>query len=222
MPDLRAIGRRLDPSGLIVRGGFHPAGDDGVPGNPGTLVLIGNAGPAMWRAFARQRRDEPDPLDAWTRRTLEAAAAGRGAAALLPFQGPPWLPFQRWAMRAEAVHRSPIGPLIHPEYGLWHAYRGALAFAGRLALPAVEARPSPCDGCRDRPCLATCPVGALSAGGYDVPACVGHIAQPAGTDCLETGCRARRACPVGRAYIYERPQATFHMTHFLRAQRKAG
>src|SRR4030095_137820 len=49
----------------------------------------------------------------------------------------------RWAMRAEAVAPSPLGILIHPDYGLWHAYRGALAFAERLALPPRGARPLP-------------------------------------------------------------------------------
>ena len=41
-------------------------------------------------------------------------------------------------MRAEAVAPSPLGILIHPDYGLWHAYRGALAFAERLALPRAR------------------------------------------------------------------------------------
>ena len=132
---LDTIFPEIAPFGLIVRGGFHPDTSDGVPGNPGTLVLIGNAGPAMWEVFAKEHRGGPDPLDAWTRTVLGGVAAKLGATALFPFDGPPYLPFQRWAMRAEAVFPSPIGPLIHPEYGLWHAYRGALAFAEALDLP---------------------------------------------------------------------------------------
>ena len=31
---------------------------------------------------------------------------------------------------------SPLGILIHPDWGLWHSYRGALAFRERLDLPA--------------------------------------------------------------------------------------
>ena len=53
---------------------------------------------------------------------------------------------------------------------------------------------------------------------YDVPACVTHIASPKGAPCFNEGCLARRACPVGGHYVYERPQANFHMVRFLKAQ----
>ncbi len=206
--------------GLIARGGFHPGPDDGVPGDPGTLVLVGNAGPDMWRAFAAARgryTDSANPLDDWVRDTLTGIAGELDAAALFPFGGPPFLPFQRWAQRAEPVHASPLGILIHPEYGLWHAYRGALAFTGRLDLPPPGGRPSPCESCADRPCLSACPVDAFGSDGYDVPACTAHIATAAGTDCMETGCRARRACPVGRDHVYEPDHAAFHMAAFRAA-----
>ena len=203
----------------MCRGGFHPGPGDGVPGDPGTAILVGNAGPALWRAFRRARRDEPHPLNAWTRRVLGAAAREFGADVVFPFDGPPYHPFQRWAEKAEPVHVSPIGPLIHADFGLWHAYRGALLFAERLALPPRGAPPSPCQGCAEKPCLTTCPVGALEAGRYDVPACVAHISTPAGRACLEGGCLARHACPVGRGHAYAPDQARFHMESFLAAQR---
>ena len=210
---------RLDPLGLIVLGGFHPTPADAVPGDPATLVLVGNAGLALWRAFAQDRPDGSDPLDRWIAERLTALAEDSGATALFPFGGPPFLLFQRWAQRASAARPSPLGILIHPDFGLWHAYRGALAFPARLDLPPSDPRPSPCDGCAGRPCLSACPVGAFSAAtGYDVPACAGHLATAAGADCNDLGCRARRACPVGREFTYAPAQAAFHMTAFRRAQ----
>ncbi|MBT3358920.1 MAG: hypothetical protein HN403_04750 [Rhodospirillales bacterium] len=213
--NLEAIQTALTPHGLIVRGGFRPEPSDVVPGNPATMVIIGNAGSAMWRAFQAVRGDGPDPLDAWTRGVISGVAEKLGAAALFPFDGPPYMPFQKWAMRSEAVFGSPIGPLIHPVYGLWHGYRGALAFEERIELPERLPAASPCESCVDRPCLSSCPVGALSVGNYDVPACVDHIGSAAGSDCLERACVARRACPVGREYHQEPAQAAFHMKHFL-------
>jgi hypothetical protein len=218
--DTAAIGRRLALHGLIPRGAFHPDPADGVPPSAGTVVLVGNAGPAMWQAFARDRRDEANPLDAWTRSVLTAAARDLGAVTVLfPFDGPRPYPFQRWAMKADAVHSSPIGVLVHPDFGLWHAYRGALAFAGTLALPPRDGRASPCESCANRPCLSACPVSAFRPGAYDVPACAGHLTSHAGSDCLTGGCLARRACPVGRDYIYEPAQAAFHMEAFLGLRR---
>ena len=216
------LSQTLAVHGLLCRGGFYPGPRDGAPGETGTLVLVGNAGSDLWRVFARHRRDEPHPLDAWTRRTLTGVARRFDARALFPFGGPPYNPFQRWARRAEAVFPSPIGPLIHPDYGLWHAYRGALAFTDKIALPPKRRRANPCQSCLDRPCLTACPVDAFSAGAYDVPACVAHLSSDAGGACLDHGCGARIACPVGAEYAPETAQARFHMESFLSSRRAAG
>ena len=221
-PGLAAIGAVLARHGLVCRGAFHPRPEDGVPGACGTLVLIGNVGDAMWKAFARRRRGGDHSLDAWSRRVLGRAARRFGALALFPFEGPPYYPFQRWAQRAEAVYPSLMGPLIHPDYGLWHAYRGAFAFPGVLALGAPDRRPSPCDACPDRPCLSACPVGALAVGAYKVGACTSHLLSADGGDCMDRHCRARRACPVGGDHVYGAAQARFHMEQFVAARRRHG
>ena len=176
----------------------------------------------MWAAFSKAEWEKRDPLDAWSRRVLDPLAEQLGGVAVYPNGGPPYPPFQRWGRRAEPLQHSPLGILVHPDHGLWHGYRGALVLPGRLDLPAPDTRPSPCESCADRPCLSTCPVGAFTDGGYDVSACIGHMTSPAGTDCREQGCRARRACPVGRDYIYEPAQANFHMEAFIRAYRPPG
>jgi hypothetical protein len=226
-PSLDDLSRALASHGLAPRGGFHPGPGDGVPaladGRPSaTLLLVGNIGAAMWPAFSTgpERADRmPHPLDRWTRRILAGIALELGAVALFPFGGPPYLPFQRWARAAEGLQASPLGVLIHPDYGLWHAYRGALSFATRLELPARVPRPSPCDDCAERPCLSACPVGAFQPAGYDVEGCRDHVAGPAGGACREGGCRARLACPVGREHAYPPAQMAFHMAAFIAARR---
>lgn len=225
--DVETIEKALRPAGMIARGGFHPGPSDGVPGDAATLVLVGNAGPALWRAFeaastADERRAAANPLDDWTRRALNAAADALGAVALYPFGGPPHLPFQRWALRTGRVTPSPIGPLIDPEFGLWHAYRGALAFTDTFELPNWPEAPGPCETCAEKPCLAACPAGVFGAAEgvaekHDVDACVEHVTGPDGADCREAGCLARRACPIGPEYVYAPPQAAFHMARFVAA-----
>jgi len=178
---------------------------------------MGSAGSAMFARFAAERDPLVDSLDAWTRATVDPIAAECGAAALYPFDKPP-LPFLSWARRARCGHISPLGLNIHPEFGLWHAFRCALLFERDPALPAMAAGPNPCDSCRSKPCLATCPVGAFAAAGYDVAACAEHLMVPAGGACMERGCLARLACPVGTDYRYGPDQMRFHMAAFRRAR----
>jgi hypothetical protein len=225
--DLTSLAGRVAVHGLQLRGAFHPESTDGVPGLPtgripGTLVLVGNVGSGLWAVFAQSAEAQdgaPHPLNRWTQRVLDRIAAEIDAVTLFPFGGPPYLPFQRWAMRAEPVAPSPLGILIHPDYGLWHAYRGALAFADRLTLPPRVERRRPCDSCADRPCLSACPVNAFTDRGYDVPACIRHIDGPAGRECMSGGCLARRACPVGTGFAHDAAQAAFHMLAFRNSNR---
>ncbi|WNJ99699.1 ferredoxin [Thalassospiraceae bacterium LMO-JJ14] len=207
----------LRPFGLSTRGALHAEARESIPSNMATLILIGNKGPDMWRSFSANIPEDPNPLDTWTKQILVQVANSFDALAIYPFEGPPHYPFQRWAMMADDVAQSPIGPLIHPVYGMWHAYRAAFLFKERLDIPDVAHTPSPCTTCADQPCLKTCPVSAFRPGQYDVAACRDHIASEAGRSCLENACLARRACPVGREYIYQPAQAAFHMQHFLRA-----
>jgi hypothetical protein len=227
--DHAGVCRAVEARGLLPRGGFHPRAGDGVAAmadgrDVGTLMLVGVAGRSCWEVFqgAEEAKQPPNPLDRWSRRVVGALAVELDADALFPFGGPPFLPFIRWAQRAEDVYPSPIGPLIHPEYGLWHAYRGALAFASVIDLPAKDERPRPCDTCVDKPCLSTCPVGAFSGRGYDVPACIDHLDGRLGAECLNGGCLARRACPVGVASHYSAAQMSFHMRAFVAGNRDPG
>ncbi len=224
MTDAARIDDLLHGTGLFVRGGFHPAPADGVPpmpdGRPSrSLVLLGNAGPELWNRFVEDGpgADPRHPFDSWLTPVLDRVAAEAGAALVLPNRGPPFPPVQRWAARADAVHRSPLGLDIHPDFGLWHVYRAALLFAEKLDFPPPDDRPSPCDACTAKPCLAVCPADAFRSEGFDRHACHDHVVGPAGANCRDRGCLARRACPVGRSYAYPPDAGRFHMAAVLRA-----
>jgi ferredoxin len=218
--DVEAVVAAIRRTGLVPRGAFLLEESErvGALADVRTIVLAGVAAREGWSAFAASPEagdGADDPLDRWSQRVIEALARELGAKALFPFGGPPFWPFQQWARRAEPVHPSPIGLLIHPRYGLWHSYRGALGLSEPLAVPEPAPAPSPCESCTGRWCLKACPVGAFSAAGYDVAACVGHLKSAAGVNCMDAGCRARRACPVGADHVYEPEQANFIMRAFL-------
>lgn len=223
----KEIDAALAGTGLFARGGFHAEPDDGVPllpdGEPtGTVVLVGNAGGDLWQVFdaAPGERDPRHPLDRWMEPLLMQAADQVGAIALFPNDGPPYVPIQDWATKAESVHRSPIGIMIHPDWGLWHVYRAAFLFADRLTLPPRDTRPSPCDTCETKPCLSVCPADAFTPDRFLAVACADHVESDAGTPCRTGGCLARKACPVGRDHRYPKPAQAFHTEAMLRAVRR--
>lgn len=220
LPALPAAREALAPHGLAVTGAFAPAPEDGAPDGTGTLALVGADGPAMWQAFRASPEmtdGAPDPLDRWSARVIGEVAAALGATALFPFGGPPYLPFMRWAAKAEGARPSPIGMSVTPDRGLWASWRGALALR---EAPAMEtpALPDPCAGC-PAPCLTACPVDAFAGGRYDIPACTAHVASEAGLACRRGGCLARHACPAGAAPAPQ--QAAFHLAAFLGAHPSA-
>lgn len=239
MPRLRRTGADLPgraaaalaPSGLILRGGLNFTSDEqrlpGPGGHPAAAVLlVGNAGARYWQGFtlwrARQVLPLSDPLDSWSRAVIGAAAREIGARVLMP-NDRPFAPFQQWAMRAEGLRPSPLGLLMHPRYGLWHAFRGALlleaAISPRALLELNRAGGGarhPCDLCAGKPCLNACPVAAHTGKGFAHAACVSHVRSRDGTACARH-CLARNACPHGTEWRYPAEVQAFHQRAFAGA-----
>jgi hypothetical protein len=190
--------------------------------------MVGMAGSQCWTAFSSSpffTDGLPHPLDRWSAYIGDALAKRWGGIALYPSDGPPYHPFQQWADRSEPTQSSPMMLRIHPEFGLWHAYRFA------LALPALQAgdlqvanpvelsgrdalRVDICVQCDGQPCLSACPVGAYNEKGFLIDACAKHLKQAVGSDCMDSGCKARLACPGGVDFRYAKAHAAFHMKAF--------
>ncbi|ANT52325.1 4Fe-4S dicluster domain-containing protein [Mesorhizobium amorphae] len=219
---IESIVSALAHNGLVLRGGFIFADDEEAPSGPTGLsaksaLLVGQAGAAPWPHFLRWRERQPqtmaNPLDTWAREVIGAVAKDFGARAVSPSDRP-YLPFQQWAMRAEKLKPSPLGILMHPRYGLWHAYRGALLFEDGIAFPEIQEAIHLCDACVEKPCLKSCPVDAYSLDGFAYQACLAHVRGANGAPCRTGGCLDRNACPYGTAYRYPPEVQAFHMASF--------
>ena len=202
---------RIRRESFVPLGWFTPSD----MGETRFVILIGNAGPDMFRRFARESKGT---MDDWTRAVVAPLARDLDARAVFQFDVP-HQPFLSWARRGGAGHVSPLGLNIHPTYGLWHAYRAALLFTVEFDLPKLSAGAHPCESCALKPCLSACPVNAFDGKAYDVEACGVHVNGGA-NDCMEGGCLARRACPIGVQFQYAKPQAQFHMKAFAKARLK--
>lgn len=214
----------LDEHGLLPLGHFSPDEDEALPAiaadmPAASLVLIGHVGSSHWSRFTDSPEyldGQPDPLDRWSRRIGDSLAACAGGRALYPFEGPPFHPFQRWAMRARALHASPLGILIDAEFGLWQAFRFALLLPEPVGEATVSVVTSaPCDECVGQPCLAACPVGATTPAGFDHHACADHLLSHEHSACRNRVCVARAACPVAPQWRYQSSHARFHIDAFV-------
>ncbi|MFB9947300.1 ferredoxin [Rhizobium puerariae] len=211
----------LEAHGILVRGAVNFESGEGPLLFDGSralsVVLLGNAGSSIWPAFSRWQEtyQGPDPLDTWSKQCIRPLSEALGATAYFP-SDPPWQPFQQWATKAEGLKPSPLGILIHPKYGLWHGYRGALGFPFGIEAALPSMADHPCDDCLEKPCLATCPVDAVSLRGFDVAGCRSYLHSGKGSiSCMISGCLARNACPVGVDFRYQGAQMMFHMSALL-------
>lgn len=216
---LAKINTMLAQHQLAVLGGFAAGPDDGLHPGTKTLLLIGPAEPGFWPHLLTQPEwasfqndSDDDPLDRWSRRVIGTVASDLGAKAVFPFGGPPYQPFYQWALKSGRCWDSPVRLLVHDAAGLLVSFRGALALAQAVDLPATP--PRPCDTCAAKPCLTACPVGALTGAGYALPICHAYLDTAAGQDCMTTGCAVRRACPLSLAYARMAEQSAYHMGQF--------
>lgn len=208
------IRRRAAGEGLTIFGGFHPVSADACPDGTVTMLLFAPEEPGFWprvTATPEFQDEAPDPLDRWSTRVIGALAKATGGRALFPFGGPPYLPFIAWATRTGRAWPSPVGMLVHDRAGLMISIRGAIALPYSIDLPATG--PRPCETCA-APCRNACPVDALGPDGYDVAACHAYLDTDPGRDCMELGCKARRACPLSAASERVPAQSAYHMRQF--------
>ena len=174
------------------------------------LILIGHGGKALWDAVRQAGNGGPDPIDDYTRQTVEAwfasALPGRRHAILYP--GPQPVALQQLGALVGWHHATPFMLGIDEEWGSWWAYRAAvLADSDFAPFPAVDRSRSerhPCAPCSARPCIAACPAGAMADGRFALQKCVAYRRQP-DSPCAHT-CLARVACPVGSAHRYDSEQ----------------
>lgn len=169
-----------------------------LPGARG-VVVVGSAGPALWRRFCARMKAEPElwdtphPYDAFVAETLSRGDGALRAARIrfLRFDAAVGaavrVDFVALAQLVGLGSPAPFAFLIHPEHGAWWALRGAWLVDADVD-PALTVR-KPCDGC-PAPCIGgpqNAPIRAWRA---------------------TPGVRAR--CIVGQTSRYDAEQIAYH------------
>jgi len=181
------------------------------------VILIGNAGPTLWRSLQAAGAHGSDPIDDFSLRAVSdwfaAQCPGHRHTVLYPGERPVGL--QALGRLAGWHHATPFKVGILPHWGSWFAYRVALLADTALPLTAPLASDSPCARCADRPCVTSCPAQAMADGEFALARCIAQRRQP-DSPC-RSACPARDACPMGRDQRYDDD----HVRHTYEASLRA-
>jgi Methylmalonic aciduria and homocystinuria type C family len=125
-----------------------------LAGDAGLGILIGNTR-ALWPQFTQAMKDpalaaDPDPLDRYTERVIDAAFAGARRYYGHRRHDGRFVPLQRLAVATGLGALAPSQLVIHPIYGPWFALRAVVVTEG--SPPSRSPIPQPC--CCDASCMA--------------------------------------------------------------------
>jgi epoxyqueuosine reductase len=175
------------------------------------LVMLGQAGSTLWDTMEHAGYEADDRFDEFSKRCVSGwiADAHPGAEHEVIYPGDALVPLGRMAELVGWGLPSPLGLTVHAEYGPWIAHRIVFLTDIDLALTAIDRLPHPCDTCVDKPCITSCPAGAVNANDpFDIGACASErVSEP--TSCA-TQCLARNACPIGTQHRYGESQMRHH------------
>ncbi len=178
------------------------------------LLLVGHGGKRLWQAVKATGGAGEHPIDEFTIATLRAWMAAQlpHAEYVLLYPAPqahvqPALNLQALGQLAGWHQPSPLMVGIDAVWGTWFAYRAVIVAASDLPPTLSEINVSPCLACTAKPCVSSCPAGALSSTAesrLDLQKCLTWRKQPASA--CRLSCPARLACPVGSAHRYDADQ----------------
>jgi epoxyqueuosine reductase len=178
------------------------------------LVLLGHGGQQLWAALQKWGMKTADPVDHYTRaitRQFLHDYLGNPPDCWLYPQTDYLVPLQQLGALAGWSYPSPLGQGIHPEFGVWFAYRAAFLTTAELPLRLEPERPSPCASCTAKPCITACPVGAVQPDRFAIDGCARYRLR-ADSPCADR-CLARLACPFFPEHRYTLPQIQYHYRH---------
>lgn len=173
--------------------------------NEKQLILLGHGGRKLWSKLQAARPDSDDPIDDYTRLTVDRVLGQilPPSAYRIVYPGTGPIGLQALGALAGWHHPSPFAIGMDAEWGSWFAYRAVILANSDFALSPTVDRGNPCLNCQDRPCLSACPAGACGTP-FALDACMDERLL-ANSPCRHN-CLARRACPVGREHAYDAAQ----------------
>ena len=170
------------------------------------LLVFAHGGTRLWNNVTL---DGQDPIDSFSLKHINAFMGRIDVAdyeILYPGAG---LDLLAIGEKLRWYDVSPMGIGIHAEFGTWFAFRAVVAANTGFAESSQVKVASPCESCMDKPCVSSCPVGAVRRDApFQLQTCIEERTRE-GSAC-QYQCLARLACPVGSQHQYAADQLRYH------------
>lgn len=184
------------------------------------LVLLGHGGQTMWQQLQASQPPATDPVDTYSiqlaQQFIDMYLDAAPSRLLYPTADPYLLPLTQLGELAGWSRPTPLGLGIHPDFGLWFAYRAAFLTSAALQPTAPISNPDAayaCQQCQAKPCIRQCPAQAVQRHQFHLAACVDYRLAPQSA-CADR-CLARMACPEAPAHRYSLAQIQYHYQQSL-------
>lgn len=198
----------------------------GRPLEQQTVVLVGNSGPSFWAALQDSAfAHRSDPVDQFSQHLVAEALHQHlpdlAYRLLYPLADCP-IALQELGRLAGWHRSSPLGIGMHPQAGLWYAYRALVLVDVNwpgLESTAFDLVTDHCERCETQDCISVCPPQALVLGQTpDLLRCCEF--RVASDSPCEEQCLARNACPVFPEKRYSQEQIRHHYLASLDSLRR--
>jgi len=171
------------------------------------LCIVGSGGQNFWEKLNHPLDETKHPIDKYTFEQIKKLDPN--CKIIFPNQTLN-IPLQRISRFLNISRPTILGIDIHKEFGLWFSFRGVFLTTKKISTNENEEFNSPCETCKTKDCISTCPANAISNSTlFKIDLCMDH--QNLNNSSCENHCLARLACPYQNIHQYKPEQTLYHI-----------
>jgi len=183
------------------------------------IFLVGHGGKKLWESVKDKIGKTENPIDEYSANSVEKFLKARKDVErfklIFPSNKPVGL--QQLGIQAGWHYASPFRVGINEEWGSWFAYRAVALMKSNFETRKLESK-SPCIECRDKACISSCPVDALTKGDLALETCMNYR-KSEDSSCADR-CLSRMSCPIAKEHTYTLEQIQYHYRLSYRSIKK--
>jgi len=180
------------------------------------LLMFAHGGKKFWEALKKNDIQTENPVDDFSVHLINQFFSKNFQQNKFEILYPKndFLDLQGLGKLAGWHNTSPFKLGINSEWGSWFAYRVIVLADTQFQTTPYIGEESPCETCKEKPCISICPANAMQSVDFDITSCITYRKQD--NSSCETQCISRLACPVGRSHQYSVEQIHYHYSVSLK------